>query len=361
MKKILLVLLVISAMMACKSEPRNNYTISATFKGVPDNTLIILLKDGGVLDSLRIQNETVNITGTIERPMPVELGVAYSRDKKRFWLYNTDITIEGNKDDLRNAKVTGSVYQDEKIVYDKAMMKFEDMEEELRRYVEEEVEEMTLELRDSLINVMNDIENQSYQAVVDYMIENPNSLIGAYYLDFYKTSMTKEQAKSGYDKMTDEMKNSYYGKELEKYFIKRNMVLGEKYADITLNNTKGEPTSLSDNMGSVTLIEFWAEWCVPCRESNPELVKIYNKFQPKGFEVFGVSFDRGKKEWFQAIEEDQLPWTNVIDQSGQKGDVGLQYGINMLPWNVLLDKDGIIIGRNIEPQQLSAQLSNLLP
>lgn len=360
MKKIVLFLTIIG-MMACKTDSKNSYSIQGELTNVPDSTLIMLFTEDRTLDSVRVKDGKFNFTGSIERPTPTNIAIAYSRDAKRFWLDNSKITFTAEMSNFRNGEIGGSLLEDENELFKQRMKKFEEMEEDLQTYVEEEVDEMTETLRDSLITAMNKIERQSLLDVIAYSSENPNSLVGAYYLDFYKTSITKAEAKEAYSKLTDEIKKSYYGMQIANYLTKEEMALGVKFVDINLKDPKGIDTSLSENLGTITLIEFWAEWCMPCRENNPELVKIYNNYQSKGFEIYGVSFDRDKKQWLKALEEDKLPWTNVIDQTAIKGEVGTQYGINFLPANVLLDKDGIIIAKNLEPEELSAKLTNLLP
>ena len=360
MKKIIVLLFAVLGIIGCKSEPKS-FMINGTVTDVPDSTLIMLYTENKILDSVRVSNGSFNFSGTIDRPTPTNIVIAYSRDAKRFWLDNSDITFEGSNKKFRNAKITGSTYEDEDDRFQLRMKKFEEMELDLQTYAEENYEELTEEIADSLRSVMANIERLNYLDVLAYSTENPNSLIGTYYLYFYKTSLNKNEVEEGYYKLSEEMKNSYYGKRISQFLDNNEMILGVKYADITLENTEGVSTSLSDNLGKVTLIEFWADWCLPCREANPKWVKVYEKFQSKGFEVYGVSFDRRKEDWFRALQEDKLPWVNVIDTTAMKGDVGTQYGINMLPWKLLLDENGIIIAKNISPEEIGSKLRTLLP
>jgi thiol-disulfide isomerase/thioredoxin len=109
------------------------------------------------------------------------------------------------------------------------------------------------------------------------------------------------------------------------------------------------------------LIDFWASWCAPCREENPNLVALYNKYHGKGFNIFGVSFDSNRDRWLKAIADDSLTWTHVSDLKGWENAVGKLYGIRSIPSNVLLDSNGIIMAKNIMGNDLKAKLEELFP
>ena len=127
-----------------------------------------------------------------------------------------------------------------------------------------------------------------------------------------------------------------------------------------MENTIGEMKKLSDFNDKIILLEFWASNCGPCRQENPNLVKTYESYQPKGFEIFAVSQDTKKTNWLKAIEEDGLPWLQVSDLKGRDNSASLIYGINAIPDNFLIDKNGIIIGRNLRGEKLNEKLASLL-
>jgi peroxiredoxin len=136
----------------------------------------------------------------------------------------------------------------------------------------------------------------------------------------------------------------------------RATAIGVLAPEISLPNPEGEIVTLSSLRGSVVLVDFWAQWCKPCRMENPNVVKAYNKYKSKGFTVYGVSLDRTKEKWLQAIEEDGLTWTHVSDLKYFNSVAARAYGIEAIPFSILLDREGKIIAKNLRGQELEDAL-----
>jgi len=136
----------------------------------------------------------------------------------------------------------------------------------------------------------------------------------------------------------------------------RTTAVGVLAPEISLPNPEGEIIPLSSLRGSVVLVDFWAQWCKPCRLENPNVVKAYNKYKDKGFTVYGVSLDRTKKKWLQAIEEDGLTWTHVSDLKYFQSVAAQTYGIQAIPFSILLDREGKIIAKNLRGAALEDEL-----
>ncbi|MDD2813526.1 MAG: TlpA disulfide reductase family protein, partial [Bacteroidales bacterium] len=134
---------------------------------------------------------------------------------------------------------------------------------------------------------------------------------------------------------------------------------GKPAPEISLPNPEGQEVTLSSFRGKYVLLDFWAGWCAPCRRENPNIVKAYNQFKNKGFEIYGVSLDRDRQEWLDAIKADKLAWIHVSDLQFWNSPAAKQYGVQSIPANFLIDPNGIIIDRNLRGGALEARLQEI--
>jgi peroxiredoxin len=143
--------------------------------------------------------------------------------------------------------------------------------------------------------------------------------------------------------------------------LMKTVAIGQKAPDFTLNDVNDNPVSLSSKIGTkLLLVDFWAAWCNPCRQENPNVVKIYKEFHKKGFDVFGVSLDRRKEDWVEAIAADKLTWTHVSDLQYWDNAAARLYAVNAIPANFLLDENGVIIARNLRGDDLLNKVKEIL-
>lgn len=137
-------------------------------------------------------------------------------------------------------------------------------------------------------------------------------------------------------------------------------VTGAAAPPISLPDAQGQVVPLSSLKGRYVLVDFWASWCGPCRAENPNVVAAFQKFKDKGFTVYGVSLDHSKDKWLEAVRKDGLNWTQVSDLKGWESVAARDYGVEAIPSNFLLDKDGKIIGHNLRGPELEAKLAEVL-
>lgn len=138
----------------------------------------------------------------------------------------------------------------------------------------------------------------------------------------------------------------------------RTTAVGNLAPEISLPNPDGEIVPLSSLRGKVVLVDFWAQWCKPCRQENPNVVAAYKKYKDKGFTVYGVSLDRTRENWLRAIEEDGLTWTHVSDLKYFSSVAAQTYGVEGIPFSILLDREGRILAKNLRGKVLDDTLED---
>jgi len=134
---------------------------------------------------------------------------------------------------------------------------------------------------------------------------------------------------------------------------------GAKAPEFTQISPEGTPVKLADFKGKYVLLDFWASWCGPCRKENPNVVKLYDKYKTKGFEILGISLDQNRERWLQAIQADKLTWKHTSDLKGWSNEVSKLYEISAIPKTFLIDPNGIIIARDLRGAALEGKLAEI--
>lgn len=190
----------------------------------------------------------------------------------------------------------------------------------------------------------------------------PDSYVGVDLLDiFTQGAINPDLVGPMYDGLSKRMQQSEkvlnWKPKLDKA---RDLVSGNVVApEFTLNDADGHSVSLSAYRGNYVLVDFWASWCVPCRQENPNVLAAYEKYKDKNFKILGISLDTEKRLWLKAINEDKLPWKQVCDFKAEQGKAAKAYEISSIPSNVLIDPNGKIVGRNLRGADLHDRLAEL--
>lgn len=204
------------------------------------------------------------------------------------------------------------------------------------------------------------LENRYKQEDVykDFIKENPNSEISVANLNGFKFTWGKETTEELYNLMGSKQQNSETGKLIKRFLdYYREPQINDLYTDFELKNLDGEEINLSDNLEDYTLLDFWTTYCKYCRENHKELIKIYDKFNERGFTIIGISLDDDLEKLKRAVAKDDLPWINLILPDGRESKVHHQYGVYKTPTYFLIGPDGKIIAKDIRPAELEKLLS----
>jgi peroxiredoxin len=179
-------------------------------------------------------------------------------------------------------------------------------------------------------------------------------------------SALEKTSHANYKPLAEEFIQKYGDKEpaitailKQKLVALKGITVGGEAPDFSQATPDGEELKLSELRGKIVLVDFWASWCGPCRRENPNVVKLYNQYKEKGFEILGVSLDRDKDRWLQAIEADQLTWHHVSDLKGWSNEAAKMYGVRSIPHTVLLDAEGKVMARNLRGEALAQKLEEL--
>ncbi len=222
----------------------------------------------------------------------------------------------------------------------------------------------------TLLNAIN-LENQKLKLAYvnfnkEFVENNKTAYISLILLEQLTNNgdFTFEEGKNIFNQFSADLVNSPLGKELSAYFNPETTLvdtsIGSKFPDLVVKNRENIDTSIYTKLGKVTLIDFWASWCPPCRAENPKLVKIYEEYQASGFEIIGISLDKTQDSWEKAINKDKLTWTQLSNLKEWKDPIVKRLGIEEIPTSYLLDADGKIIAKNLSAIELNKKLAELL-
>ena len=205
------------------------------------------------------------------------------------------------------------------------------------------------ELVNSIQSEFDFKKNQFELSLKDYLSSAKSSLavlVTADYLDIEENLIFWETI---YNNYTEEFKDNSYFKNFDnKLIMIKSISIGSVAPDIILNDTSGVPISLASLRGKYVLLDFWAAWCRPCREENPNIVENYNNYKSYGFDVYQVSLDSTKEDWIRGIKQDKLPWINVSDLKYYQSEAAELYNVDRIPSAFLLDPDGKIIAKHTD-------------
>ena len=358
-KNILFLLAAMLIMTACNQQKTFKVNVSLT----NGNEKVVYLQkyvDNApvTIDSAVIVEEKAVLTAPIDNPQILyALKVKDKRGSMPFFADNQDVTFVGDMNDPQTVEIIASETQAELDAYNDQLNAFDVQIRDLYKVMQQAFSDNDSIKMDSLNKVGTALMEQQDSYRDDYIKSHPESFVTHYILDGVKQDYPIDQLKNLMANFTTE---SIYRDHLNDYIAKQERLeVGQPFIDFTLQTKNGENVTLSEKIGQnkLTLVDFWASWCGPCRHENPVVKAAYEQFHDLGFDVVGVSVDQDEAAWLKAVEDDQLPWTQVRDAENK---VSEDYLIYYIPSNFLFDQNGTMVAKGLRGEDLAAKLAELL-
>ena len=221
---------------------------------------------------------------------------------------------------------------------------------------------LTEQIKDSLFSLHDKFDLEKKSIIAGFAKEHPASAVSAWAVSaFYGFDPNLEELQNVFSYLSEKNRHSLYGKQVADIIdATKKTAIGKTAADFRANDSNGKIVSLSSYRGKYVLVDFWASWCGPCRAENPSVVTTYNKYHSNQFDILGVSLDASSDAWLKAIKYDKLEWTQVADLKAWDSKIVIDYGIKGIPFNMLLDKEGKIIAKNLRGAALEKKLKEVL-
>ena len=338
---------------------------------VSDGTMIYVLQADQnnqpyIKDSTSVQSNSFKFKGVSSTPQISYIQVEGVNGYVLAILENGDIKADIDKDDISNSKVYGTKSNDDFIKYKSETKSLVDVMNNISSEAQNAIMSGDVVTAMELEKEYNSKEREVMLYEWDFIVDNLDSYMSALLLEVFmiENKVNKDSIIDVYESFSNRIKVSDVGKNIADLLsqFEDPIEVGEIAPDFTAPSIDGPDVTLSNELvnNKVTLLDFWAAWCRPCRIENPNLVRLHKKYKDEGFDIIGVSLDRTREQWEQAVIDDNLPWTQVSNLNFWNDPVARRYSIRAIPQSYLLNKDGLVMGKNLRGQELEDRILSLL-
>ena len=305
-------------------------------------------------DTAKVENGVFRFKA--DRTIPGYHTITFSgiRGNIRFFLEDGEFKITAVDSTLWKAEVTGGETQDlDKMLEQKKNSVLSDNAYRLLLKLSKDGDDAAKEKAKATIKAAEDTLNAYSERLI---AEHPSSFFAVNYMFMRVSDLPFDELEAmAAPFMEDSRYNGYLPAETVRQYVlnERNLAIGAKLPDLSMSDPDGKSVSFSEvySKNKVTLLDFWAGWCAPCRKFNPVLKEIYADYHDKGFEVLGISLDKAKKEWTDAIGQDDLPWPQVSDLHFWQNAAAVKFNIRYIPQNLFVDGEGRVIARRLQGEE----------
>jgi thiol-disulfide isomerase/thioredoxin len=387
MKKIILLLLVTVILFSFTKVGKGEYLITGTAKGIEDGKTVTLETQdnkGALLtkETVKIKDGKFEMKGKINEPSfhTIQLESEAGKNpyaKLPFILESAEITIEINKDSILNSKVSGTYNNDEYFLFakeltkiQKPLMDFQKKNMDAMQMAQQTKDTITIaKMMKEYSIIQTKVGDFSKAKYLAYAESHPKSFISTLIIQGIadEPNADLKTIEKLYKGLDETLKSTMPGKAIKtKIVALKNpttpSITGGKKSktDFAAPNPEGKMISLKQSLGKVTVIDFWASWCGPCRQENPNMVAIYNELHPKGLNFIGVSLDKDAQKWKEAIAKDKLVWNQVSNLKFWDEPIAKQYNVASIPATFILDAKGNIVAQGLRGNELKAKIKELL-